>query len=85
MKKVYAQGWCYWICGKTNVDIVGLMTTAKEFVEEINVPIETVVYDGVIHHSSWCKGYQQFGAPCKNPPSNYKPISGSIWEYIKTN
>jgi len=83
MKKVYAFGWCYWICGSVKTDIVTIMKNAVEFANEIGVPIKDVIFDGVIQNSSWCANYQQFGAPCKNPPEVYKPIDCSIWNYIK--
>jgi hypothetical protein len=80
--KLYAFGWCYWICGNTNYHITSLTEHAEEFAKEIGVPLDKVVFDGRITDSTWCRNHQLYGAPVETKPDNYTTIKVSIWNYI---
>lgn len=82
--KIFHRGFAYYISGNTSIKISDICKIAKEFANEIKVPFDNVLYDGVIRDSNWCKNFQLYSAPVSNCPEGYTEVK-DIFNYIKGN
>ncbi len=82
--KIFSKGFAYHISGNTSIKLTEICKIAAEFANEIGVPVDSVLYDGVIEHSNWCKNFQLYFAPVANCPEGYTEVE-DYFNYIKEN
>ncbi len=82
--KFFSQGFAYYLSGNTSLFLTDINKNAQQFADEINVPVEMVLYQGVIEDSSWCRNYQLYFAAVPKCPTGYIEVE-NYYTYIKGN